>query len=99
MTSDGGSETRWLALHPDGQDILLDWWASPHASETDRELVKRLVRQLLEGGLRACTFYREPEITDPSITNILPRDGLVVAVRMLSDEPESFTIISIHPIE
>ena len=69
------------------------------SSQLGRQLVNELLTQLESGGLPTCRSDYEADVTDPSRTNVFPRPGLVVVVRMSTEDPDQFAVVTIQTLK
>ncbi|MEV4381605.1 hypothetical protein [Streptosporangium sp. NPDC049644] len=88
---------RELRITEHTETIVMKWKAG--ATPEDRQRVEKLLAAIADLSAMKGKFHWEKDSTDPTITVFKPREGLLVLVRMWTDDPannpDQFDVVTI----
>jgi hypothetical protein len=87
-----------LRLNPDGERVLDEWLKHCAPPPDDRQQVAEILRAIASDRNWRTRWYSYNDPADPDIAIVQPRDGLLVVLRLWTDNAGEFTLVSIVDI-
>ncbi|MFI6458731.1 hypothetical protein ACIBF6_45195 [Streptosporangium amethystogenes] len=91
-----------LRLQPESEPILAEWWESTKPKEGDQQLVREVLRTIIDGTWRGRWYWTQDLADDQPllpVVTIQARETLMVRIRFWpAEEPPEFQLINIFDV-